>query len=477
MDWHPEKRSRLWKYNLHYFHYLQTADNADADTGLLLIRDWIEHNPAGTPDSWDPFPISLRLVNWIKYASRIEPVAADCVSLLRSAYQQALWLEHSLEVHLMGNHLFKNGKALVFCGMFFKGRDAERWLSKGLRLLTKELEEQILPDGGHFERSPLYHSMVLEDCLDLYNVCSYSKDASLVAFSSRLRKLLPAMMNYLMGMTHPDGQIALFNDSAFGVEAPPGDLKTYYENLISKEAPCPGGSAWSFPATGYFIMAPRVGERLFIDCGSVGPDYQPGHSHCDTLSFELSIGGLRVIVDSGCYQYDDGRMRRYNRGNSGHNTVTVDGENQSEVWGAHRCARRARPIYARLNSHADGILVFEGAHDGYRRLPGEPVHHRRIVCAGGSYRIEDRVEGRGMHEIVSRLHIHPGVGVNLKEDRAEIICRHKLLATICPYGSVGMRKGSGWYSPEFGLKEECVVLESCETTHLPYGGGWLVSVE
>jgi len=279
-----------------------------------------------------------------------------------------------------------------------------------------------------------------------------------------------------MGMTHPDGQIALFNDAAFGVEAPPGDLKAYYENLMNNEAPSPDGTAWSFPATGYFIMAPRDGERLFIDCGPVGPDYQPGHSHCDTLSVELSLGGLRVIVDSGCFEYVDGRMRRYNRGNFGHNTVTVDGENQSEVWGAHRCARRARPVYARMNSYADGTLVFEGAHDGYRRLPGKPVHHRRIVSAGRSYRIEDRIEGGGRHEILSRLHIHPGVGVNLKEDRAEIFRRHKLLATVSPCGSGRMQRRSGWYSPEFGLKEECAVLETCETTHLPYKGGWLVSV-
>jgi len=120
--------------------------------------------------------------------------------------------------------------------------------------------------------------------------------------------------------------------------------------------------------------------------------------------------------------------------------------------------------------------VFEGAHDGYRRLPGEPVHHRRIVSAGRTYWIEDRIEGGGTHAIASRLHIHPGVGVNLKENKAEIFCRHKLLATVSPYGSGRMQRRSGWYSPEFGLMEECVVLETCETAHLPYKGGWLVSV-
>jgi uncharacterized heparinase superfamily protein len=476
MDWRQEKSSRLWRYNLHYFQYLQTLDGIYPLSGLLLIRDWIEQNPAGTPDSWDPFPISLRLVNWIKYLSRIDLPLSGLQPLLPSVYQQALWLEHSLEYHLMGNHLFKNAKALVFCGIFFRGRDADRWLSKGIRLLNKELGEQILPDGGHFERSPLYHSMVLEDCLDLLNVCEHSTDHRLILLSHRLRKLLPEMMGFLVGMTHPDCQIALFNDAVFGIEAAPGDLRTYYEKLTGKEVPSPSGLAWSFPVTGYFIMSPRTGERLFIDCGPVGPDHQPGHSHCDTLSFELSLGGMRVVVDSGCFQYDDGEMRRYNRGNYGHNTVTIDGRNQSEVWGAHRCARRAHPIYARLNVNADGTIVFEGAHDGYRRLRGEPVHHRRVVSAARSYLIEDSVEGGGTHEIVSRLHIHPEVNVDLKENKAEIFCRSRLLATVSLCGPGRIEKRSGWYSPEFGLKKACVVLESCGMTPLPYRGGWLIRV-
>ena len=196
----------------------------------------------------------------------------------------------------------------------------------------------------------------------------------------------------------------------------------------------------------------------------------------NSLSFELSLKGVRVIVDSGCCQYEDGEMRRYNRGNPGHNTLTIDGGNQSEVWGAHRCARRARPVYARLASHPDGTLLFEGAHDGYRRLRGSPVHHRRIAYAARSYLIEDRVEGEGVREIVSRLHIHPDLGVILRGSEAWIANGEKLLATVSPHGPGAVRKGSGWYSPEFGVKRSCVVLETGRREPLPYRGGWLIRV-
>ncbi len=476
VDWRCEKKSRLFRYHLHCFRYLQARGEMSPASVLSLLGDWIAQNPEGTVDAWDPFPISLRLVNWIKFLGRAGLSRSDLEPAARSAHRQALWLERSLEFDLMGNHLLKNAKALVFCGIFFGGRDGRRWLSKGIGLLGRELGEQILPDGGHFERSPFYHAMIVEDCLDLLNVCSQLEDRFAVDLCERLRKILPSMMGFLAGMTHPDLEIALFNDSVLGVEASPRELFDYYERLTGRLAPRPQAPAWSFPDSGYFVMAPGVGERMLIDCGPVGPEHQPGHSHCDTLSFELSLGGVRVIVDSGCFEYEDGEMRRYNRGNLGHNTITVDGENQSEVWSAHRCARRARPVYARLFSHPGGPLIFEGAHDGYRRLSGRPVHHRCIVYAAGCFLVDDRVEGGGAHAIVSHLHINPNLGVILNGRKALISSGQTLVATVSMIGPGELRKVSGWYSPEFGLKRSCAVLEARLAAVLPYRGGWLIEV-
>jgi hypothetical protein len=168
IDWRSPEMPRLWRYNLHYFDYLLGGGRSIEDR-CRLIDDWIANNSVGAEDAWEPFPVSLRIVNWIKFFLG-EGRAHAKAEGLKSLYRQALWLERNIEHHLLANHLFKNAKALLFAGLFFKGQDSDRWRSKGLELLKREIGEQVLRDGGHFERSPMYHSMILEDCLDLLNI-------------------------------------------------------------------------------------------------------------------------------------------------------------------------------------------------------------------------------------------------------------------------------------------------------------------
>lgn len=476
IDWRAPGKGRLWRYNLHYFDYLRAAGGLPARIGHQTILDWIHHNPPGTADAWDPFPISLRTVNWMKYVSSGQTRDGTRDEIAESIFEQILWLEASLERHLLANHYFKNLKALIFAGLFFEGESAKRWLSEGLGLMQRELKEEILSDGGHFERSPMYHSMVLEDCLDLLNVCTEPDDRRLSAFAEYLRPVARRMLSFLEGTAHPDGMIPLFNDAAFNVEAEPNDLRAYFERVTGEKPQGSERTLRPFPLAGYFVMCPTPEDRLIIDCGPIGPDYQPGHSHCDTLSFELSLKGKRVVVDSGCYGYEYSEMRRYNRGNIGHNTLTIDGQNQSEVWSSHRCARRAYPLYADL-MEKDGALVFKGAHDGYRRLTGVPTHERSIVWAGRAIRIEDRVTGRGKHDIELRLHINPELTVMTQGGRAIVSDKGEVIARLTSTGRARLEESRGWYCPEFGIKKPCSVLRSLsEKAELPFKSEWLIEV-
>lgn len=477
VDWYAPEKGRLWRYNLHYFDYFRTDRSCISETAIELMIHWIHNNPTGTADAWDPFPTSLRAVNWMKFLDGRDVKTTYADEIVASLYGQMTFLEKNLEYHLLANHLLKNIKALVFAGLFFGDKNGERWLSKGLQLLNREHAEQILPDGGHFERSPMYHAMVLEDCLDLLNAMDGSGRAEFDNTRNRLIAITEKMSHFLAAMCHPDGEIALFNDAALGIEALPSDLIAYYERLTGSSLQRPNNRCVSLPASGYFIMSPARGDRLFVDCGPIGPDYQTGHSHCDTLSIELSLKGKRVIVDSGCYGYEDGPIRQYNRGNEGHNTITIDGENQSEVWGAHRCARRARPIYAKLGRQPDGAFLFEGAHDGYRRLKGSPIHHRRIKWLDDIIHVEDNIEGNNIHTIESRLHIHPSFVVDLHNGEADIRDEKGSLARITTKGNEHIEKTEGWYCPEFGIKQNCTVLRVLrEKTPLPYKGGWLIKI-
>ncbi|MCS6896689.1 MAG: heparinase II/III family protein, partial [Nitrospira sp.] len=380
VEWAAAEMSKLWRYNLHYFDYL--ADPARSDEAKCrLISDWITQNPPGVGDGWEPYPVSLRIVNWIKFFLRRDKTPEE--SWVRSLSTQAAWLERNLEHHLRANHYFKNAVALVFAGVYFEGADADRWLKRGWAMLRDEVAEQFLSDGGHYERSPMYHSICTVDCLDIVNLLEHSGTLVGAEGVAWLKDTARAAVAYLRDMCLPDGNIALFNDSAFGVAPSPARIFSYAHSMLGDEPlpPVDGLEVRERRESGYYVCG-NGDDRIIIDCGPVGPDYQPGHAHCDTLSYELALEGRRVIVDSGVYDYEASPERAYARSTRAHNTVMVDGAEQSEIWDVFRVARRAKPIRASLRKGEQGAVIFEGGHDGYRRLPGKPIHSRTITYDG-----------------------------------------------------------------------------------------------
>ena len=168
--WHNtgKKISKLWRYNQHYFNDLNSIDaNKHKKFYKKLIENWIDENPLGIGVGWEPYPTSIRIVNWIKWQYSGNKLSDRC---LRCLALQSRWLCKRVEWHILGNHLFANAKALLFAGLFFLDKESENWLKTGLKIVNDELEEQILDDGGNFERSPMYHSIFLEDLLDIINI-------------------------------------------------------------------------------------------------------------------------------------------------------------------------------------------------------------------------------------------------------------------------------------------------------------------
>ncbi len=442
--------AKLWRYNLHYFDYLHETGRPQEEKASL-ISDWIRHNALGAPDAWEPYTVSLRLVNWIKFFLRLDiPLPEEW---LDSLYTHAQWLERNIEYHLLANHYLKNGAALFFAGVYFEGSDAERWLALGRRILSSELEEQFLSDGGHYERSPMYHAISLVDYLDVLNLMSGSQRAVAFEEEHRMTTRVHEALTFLEDMTLPDGEIPLFNDSAFGIAPAPADILAYGSRLIgyTRRRLSDGLTISNKSQTGYYVIR-EASDMMIIDCGAVGPDYQPGHAHADTLSFELAIGGRRVIVDSGVYDYEPGPRRHYARSTTAHNTLSIDGQDQSETWGVFRVARRAHPLYARLTQPGTQSVKFEGAHDGYQRLNGHLTHSRTVdYDAPGRWQVQDTVEGAGEHTIESRLHVHPDLLVELTRETIQIRDEgRKVILNISPTANVETRIEQGWSYSEFG---------------------------
>lgn len=214
-SWDDPARSALWTYNLHYFDDLRREGWREReDWHRALIFRWITQNPPPWGVGWDAYPTSLRIVNWVAW-----DLAADLLpdDARRSLASQAEWLSRNLETHLLGNHLFANLKALVFAGSYFDGAAADHWLDVALARLERELGEQVLPDGGNFELSPMYHSIFLADLIDLVNLSDVFPGRIPDELVGRLRETAARMLGWLAAMTHPDGEIAQFNDAALGV--------------------------------------------------------------------------------------------------------------------------------------------------------------------------------------------------------------------------------------------------------------------
>jgi len=410
-DWNRPGVEKLWLYNLHYFDDLNAegcerrrAWHAD------LIRRWIMENRPGSGNGWEPYPVSLRIVNWIRCTLEGNEAQQTWIDSLAV---QARWLMRQVEWHLLGNHILANAKALLFAGIFFDGDEAESWKAEGVRILETQLDEQILADGGHFELSPMYHAIILEDILDLLNLSRACPGALPERFVQRLSSAACPMLSWLEAMTHPDGRIALLNDAAFGISGTPQELAAYAARLdcVRPEAE----SAVDFRKESGYIRL-RFGEMVaFLDVGRIGPDYLPGHSHADSLSFEMSLFGERVIVDSGtsCYGTGDERLRQ--RGTAAHNTVQIDDADSSEVWSGFRVARRAFPGPVSCREDSSGAVEVKASHNGYRRLQGRPVHHRIWRTAPGLFTVTDRIVGQ-YRQAQAMFHLHPDISATCSED-------------------------------------------------------------
>ncbi|MEX1056444.1 MAG: heparinase II/III-family protein, partial [Natronospirillum sp.] len=263
-------------------------------------------------------------------------------------------------------------------------------------------------------------------------------------------------LEWLMAMCHPDGKIAFFNDATFGIAPNFKELSHYAHSLglpgPEREKPRML-TGTLFRESGYGVVEWPEDHRLLVDVAPVGPDYQPGHAHADTLSCELSLFGQRVLVNSGISQYGEGEERHRQRSTAAHNTVEVNGENSSEVWAGFRVARRATPFGVSLENR-EGHFILQAGHDGYKRLAGRPVHHRRWVAMNEGLTVEDELIG-DFQRAVAYWHFHPEVRVEqeMETNRFKAYLPDNQVVVIEVSGGTPHLGASAWH-PGFGVSNE-----------------------
>ena len=362
LSWNDKTKGMLWVYNLNYMDWLLQED-ITFDEGA----SWIDRFITDLPDNQiglDPYPTALRCINWIKFISiHYDKIGEERLSgWNESLYSQYVHLNRNVEYHLMGNHLLEDAYSMFIASIYFSDR---KLYKKSSKLLRKQLREQILPDGAHFEQSPMYHSILLDRLLDCcnfsFNNIRHEGQEQMNAF---LKDMAVKMLGHLEAILYSDKSFPLFNDSAVGISPEPMQIFSYAQRL---------GLVWEkipMNEVGYRYMCNEDME-VFADVGNVMASYQPGHTHADTFSYELRIKGMPFIVDTGIFTYEKNARRQYERGTSAHNTVQVDGKDSSLVWGGFRVGSRAK-----VSIITDTDDKLEAVHFGY----GSSKRHARTFA-------------------------------------------------------------------------------------------------
>ncbi len=445
--------TRLWKTLLHEFDWSIDLARAARDSGDSAYRErfesllvsWSAASPIGRPgyarDVWNARAVANRIVHWAIAGSilQLQPGDALHARLREQLAVHALFLRDNLEFDLRCNHLLRDYLGLLFAdALLGAAPDA-------LEGLRAEVDEQVLADGCHIERSPLYHVMVLQDLVEARELLG-------AQCPNWLRDAVARMAAFLAALLPASGDLPLFGDSWRGDIDP---MRT----LEQAGAPTRPPSAVD-PTQGSGLLAlRRDATHAVFRAGPHGPDYQLGHAHADGLSFELYRGRIPVITDTGTQTYDAGPIRQRLRSTAAHNTLQLDGEEQLEAWGSFRAGRRGRGQILAWGSDNSWNWVW-ATHSGYQWLAGRPLHQRLLAVSQHGLIALDAVTGAGRHRIRSTLHPHP----DLAPQAVEIAALRGVIQKI----QVSLHERFNESRP---MTEWFVETEA----ELPWFGGWRIA--
>lgn len=464
INWHPAHMSKLWRYNLHYFDYVQGAIDEQDATGSLdkttrdfLIQHWIDHNPYPQEDAWEPYPTSLRIINWIKYFHLIGHASIP-QAWLKSLYQQGHYLCQHIEWHIEANHLFKNIIALVIWSHYFNDAFAQGWQKRSCAFLASLCKEQFLQDGGHYERSPMYHFILIYHLLDVYNCLKSTTGAA----PDWLHQTLRRGLIYCHTIVKPDGRLPLIKDTAAGIAPDLQNINSYAEQLGLWPAEYPQQSYYYLEQSGY-VVHKSAGDYILFDVGNIAPSHQPGHAHCDALHMEITWNGRDIFTDSGVFNYVASSERQTARSVRAHNTLSINGQEQHNIWDAFRIAQRGRTENIKISSAYSSAEFYP-----YFSRQRHIGHKRSIqIPHTGSIHLVDTLLGSGRASAEIFWHLAPGLTpsassstdgrtIEIRDEDdllvAVIKLQHKQVIPIFTHSE---------YFPEFGKRQlrHCVIFQ------------------
>jgi hypothetical protein len=453
----------IWELNRHQHlvtlgqAFCLTGDERYASTIVRHMTEWMDSNPPKLGINWSSsLELAFRAIAWawaLRLVGSSRAVSRPFKTrVLKFLYIHARHISAHLSTYFSPNtHLTGEALGLLYVGTCFEEfRDARRWRELGWSILERELARQIRSDGTYFEQTTWYQRYTADFYLHALQLREYAGHS----VSDDVRQRIGHVIDVLIHFTGPCGLTPLIGDDDGGqllplVIAAPGDFRATLAHaaillqrpdcaaLAGDGAAClpwlmgksgvkafdemerrlPVSTARLFPDGGYFVARDRWASDancLVVDCGPHG-SLSFGHAHADALAFELTVGGVPILVDSGTFSYA-GPERDEFRATAAHNTLTVDGLSSSESDRPFRWKTAAR---CALSSAAGDqrFAYFKGEHDGFMRLRDPARHRRAIFTAFGDFTaVLDIIEANGPHAITGRFHFSPDLAVARSSD-------------------------------------------------------------
>lgn len=420
-----------WRQAFHACDWLRDLRAAGGDAGRrqarLLVTGWIEANQGWTPDGWALDVLGNRIAAWTGQHEFFLASADDDLRarVFDSLARQLRHLRRASPGGLAGAELIAVIKGLLYGALCVD--PSEPSLERALRLLERELPRQVLADGGHVERSPDRQLQVLRHLIDIRGCLRAAKRAVPESLQHAIDRMTPALRFF----RHGDGGLGLFNGSR---EGEPIQIDT-----VLGQADARGRPLKSAPHIGFERLA--AGRTVvLLDAGAPPPAGLDGHAHAGTLSFEMSVGRERLIVNCGAHPSGGHAWRQALAATAAHSTLTVADTNIASVREAGGFSRRPGDVEA--NRQDGGAALVDSSHDGYRE-PFGLIHRRRLYLAEGGedLRGEDKLEPAGARppsprDFAIRFHLHPAV-------RASRIAGGETVLLRLPGGSTWRLRAAG----------------------------------
>jgi hypothetical protein len=496
----PRDIKPLWELNRHL--HLVTLAQAWAITGDARWRDsvcaqwqsWLEQCPPQQGPNWTSgLELGIRLISWSLAWNLLQGKIDDTLqtALLASIRAHCSVIAARLSRHSSANnHLIGELAGLYVAASTWPcWPEASAWRALAQSELESEAQRQFSPDGVNREQAFAYQLF----CCEFLFLAGMMGQAANAPFPADYWEGLRRSVDFIRAASGACSNIGDADDGCvWRLQAARGGqaaqllaladalfdgaivshpavcwMRHLFPGPRPEIAPTPAGpqTKWAFPDGGYYLFGTPGKVQGMVDCGPLGYLGIAAHGHADTLALTLAINGAPCLVDPGTYAYwCDARWRNYFRGTSAHNTMRVDGLDQSVGGGRFLWLRKAS---ARIDATpaSPTQFVLRASHDGYLRLP-DPLRHARSVTfdeASCTLVVVDQVTGAAVHHTEVFWHFAPALTVQLAGQCVTVTGPGYTMQLHANCGQLDLVRGAdhpplGWYSTAYNVKEPCTVL-------------------